>query len=487
MAASPARRPAVSAYLALVVALGAGALAGWYHFVGFNLDATTLPAGLALGALCVAARFFPVSVGVGRSSFDVGSVPMFAALALGGPACALLVAVPSAAHREPSRAAFMGATHALQILAGSLAFALFSGQPLLAGAVGPGFPFPFVWGTLAAGLVFFGLDALISPALVRLKYGRPWGEVAREFVLPGFPSDALAVFTTLAVGLAAASLGPASALVLLVGGALSLAALERSRGNCKKALRLEAENAALEEALRSSHVELASRLIEGLGTRDGQAAAHAAASSIYAGDVAEEMGLGEERSAQVRLAALLMDVGLLWVPDEVLLTHPGKLNSVGRMRLEEHPKSGEGVLSAVPGLEEASRWVRWHHERPDGTGYPDRLRGGWIPLESKILAAVSLYASLALDDPHTQALRPDEARRRLVGEMGGGVDEGVAKAFLRVLDAEGPAYAYASDGRFSFPPGRPDVPVAPAGQVFAGGASRDIAGATRPANNYPPS
>lgn len=450
MAASLARERVVRAYLASVVALAVASLGCWVYYVGLSLDETTLLAGLALGALCAAARFFPVSVGVGKSSFDVGSVPMFAALALGGPACALLVAVPSAAHREPARAAFMGATHALQILAGSLAFAHFSGQPLLAGAATPGFSFPFVWGTLAAGLAFFGLDALLSPTLVRLKYGRPWGEVAREFVVPGFPSDALAVFTTLAVGFVAASRGPASAFVLLLGGALSLAALQRGRENRKRALRLEAENAALREALRSSHVELAARLVGGLGSRDGYAAAHAAASAVYAADVAREMGLGEDRSREVRLAALLQDVGLLWVPDEVLLTPPEKLNSLGRMRLEEHPKSGEGVLSAVPGLEEAARWVRWHHERPDGTGYPDRLRGEWTPTEAKILAVSSLYASLVLDGPRTPGLPPEEARRALVGGMGRAVDDAVARALLRVLDSENHAYASASDGRFVF-------------------------------------
>lgn len=91
------------------------------------------------------------------------------------------------------------------------------------------------------------------------------------------------------------------------------------------------------------------------------------------------MGLGKERCEEVRLAALLMDVGLLWVPDDVLMTRPEKLNSLGRTRLERHPESGERVLSTVPGFEEASRWVRWHHERPDGTGYPDRLRGGDPP------------------------------------------------------------------------------------------------------------
>lgn len=464
MTARRARGFLVPAYLALVVALGAAALVGWHLFVGFRPDAATISAGLALGALCAAARLFPVSVGVGRSSLDVGSVPMFAALVLGGPACALLVAVPSAAHREPPRAAFMAATHALQILTGALAFGLFSGRPPLSGGAAVGFPPGFVLGTLAAGLAFFGLDALVSPVLVRLKYGRPWAEVAREFVLPGVPSDVLAVLTALALGLAASSLGPASALVLLSGGGLSLAALERARGNRRRALRLEAEKEALGEVLRSSHAELVSRLVEGLGSRDGHAAAHAAASAVYARDVAREMGLGEERSEKVRLAALLMDLGLLWVPDEVLLTRPDRLNSLGKTRLEGHPEGGERVLAAVPGFEEAARWVRWHHERPDGTGYPDRLRGEWIPPEAGILAAASLYASWVLDGPHAPALRPEEARRELVGGMSQTVDEEAAKALLRVLDANDGAYAAASDARFLFPAARRDRGGTPAAE-----------------------
>ena len=133
-----------------------------------------------------------------------------------------------------------------------------------------------------------------------------------------------------------------------------------------------------------------------------------------------------------------------------LMTRPEKLNSLGRASLEGHPESGERVLSEVPGLEEASRWVRWHHERPDGTGYPDRLRGGWIPLEARILAVASLYTSFVLDDPHTPALRPHEARQRLVGAINGAVDEGVARTLLRVLDSEDASYASASDARFSF-------------------------------------
>lgn len=240
-------------------------------------------------------------------------------------------------------------------------------------------------------------------------------------------------------------------MVLLGGTFLSSVAMARIREHRKRALRLEEENAALKDALRHSNAELASRLVGRLGSRDGYASAHAAASAVYAHDVAREMGLSEARSGEVRLAALLMDVGLLWVPDEILLTPPDKLNSLGGMRLEEHPKAGEEVLSAVPGLEEAARWVRWHHERPDGTGYPDRLRGAWMPTEAKILAACSLYASLVLHGPHTKGLSVGEARRTLVRGMGSAVDDEVARSLLRVLSSEGPSYATAADERFSFP------------------------------------
>ena len=447
-AGGPPKRPAAArAYVWCVVAMAAAALACWELFFGFYMGPTTFVVGIALAALCAAERFWPVGFGVGRASFEFGGVPIFAAFVLGGPACALLTAVPSAAYRDSSRAAFQGAIHVLQIVVSALAFSLFVPAPLLTGLQ---FSASFVWGTLAAGAVFFGLDALIGPVLMRLKYGLGWREVLGDVILPALPSDVLAVAAVLATALAAVSVGPLAALVLLSGTALTLVATSHLRDQRKKTMRLEAEKDALGEALRSSHAMLAARLVEGLGSRDGHAAAHAAASAIYARDIAREMGLGKERCEEVRLAALLMDVGLLWVPDDVLMARPEKLNSLGRTRLEGHPESGERVLSAVPGFEEASRWVRWHHERPDGTGYPDRLRGGWIPLEGRILAAASLYASLVLDDPHTPALRVDEARQRLVGGIGVAVDEGVARAFLRVLDTEDRPYASASDARFSF-------------------------------------
>jgi HD-GYP domain-containing protein (c-di-GMP phosphodiesterase class II) len=444
----PRKRPvAARAYVAGVIVLAVAALSLWTFFVGLSLTYTTLLIGLALGVLSAGTRCLPVSFGVGRASFDAADVPIFAALILGGPACALLAAVPSAAHRDPSRTGFMAAIHTLQILIGALAFALFYPEPLL---VDPGFSATFVSGTLVAGLAFFGIDALIGPTLMRLKYGLSVRDIVQEIVAPALPSDALAITTTLVSALAVASFGSAAAISLLTGAALSVAATNLIRDNRKKAMRLASENEALKEALRDSNLEIASRLVGRLGQRDGYAAAHAAASAVYAADIARESGLDEGRCREVRLAALLMDVGLLWVPDDVLLVPEERLNSLGRRHLQEHPIAGEEVLSDLPGLGDAARWVRWHHERPDGTGYPDRLKGAWVPQEAKILAVSSLYASLVLDGPSAPALHPAEARKTLVAEMGKAVDEDVARILLRLLATGDASYASASDERFVF-------------------------------------
>jgi len=437
----------VRAYIACVVAVAVVATMAWDIFFGFSLDQTALLVGLGLALVCAAERLMPVSFGMGSATFEFGGVPILCAIVIGGPACALVVAAPSAVYRNPSRTAFQGAALVLQILAGSLAFSYFCPEPLL---MVPHLSSAFVVGAVAAGIAFFGLDAVIGPTLARLKYGFSTREIVQEMVVSALPSDALAIATALGAALAMIFYGPLAAVVILAGAGLSLVAVNSVREYRKKALRLASENEALKEALRDSNLEIASRLVGRLGQRDGYAAAHAAASAVYAADIARESGLDEGRSREVRLAALLMDVGLLWVPDDVLLVPEERLNSLGRMHLEKHPAAGEEILAGLPGLGEAARWVRWHHERADGTGYPDRLKGAWAPLESRILAVASLYASLVLDGPNAPALAPAEARRILVAEIGKAVDEGVARILLRLLDTEDDSYRTASDERFAF-------------------------------------
>ena len=151
------------------------------------------------------------------------------------------------------------------------------------------------------------------------------------------------------------------------------------------------------------------------------------------------------------------------MPEELLLA-TGKLNSIAQSRLAEHPARGEEALAAIPEFEEMAGWVRWHHERPDGRGFPDKLRGPWIPLETKILAVAQAYAAMILDQPHRPGMSFAAAREKLSAGIDTEFDGVVVRALLRILETESEGYRMADDHRFVFPaPGhrrrsRPDAP-----------------------------
>jgi hypothetical protein len=418
-----------------VSALAVTGLIAWLYLFGFSISWLALGASCVLAAVCAVSLRLPVELRAGKATFDLPDVAILVALALGGPLCALVVAVPAMVQREWLRTVFDAATLVLQILAAGYVFGLFS-PPLL---TAPAFDVAFVWGVLAAGCVLCLLDALIGPALLWIKYETPPSHLLREVILPPLPSDVIGVLTAVATSFVTAEFGAAAALTLFGGGALSLIAMNLVREHIEKRRLLEAEIAWLRDGLRSSNLEFAARLVQSIEQKDGCTARRAAASAI--------------KVEKVRVAALLQDVGLVSVADEVLLTPPKKLNSVGRMHLERHPIQGEHMLAAIPGFEEAARWVRHHHERGDGTGYPDRLRGKWIPLEAKVLAVSEVYASLVIDGPNSPAVSAHEARRRLVDLAEGKLDQQVVRAFLRVLDTQDEGYAAAVDDRFTFAAG----------------------------------
>ena len=447
-----ARRSRIQAtywFIAGLAALAVTALTMWVHLFGISISWLALGASGVLAAVCVVSLRLPVELNVGKATFDLPDAAILLALVLGGPLCALVVALPAMLQREWLRTVFDAATLVLQILAAAYVFQLFS-PPLLAA---PTFDIAFVWGVLAAGCVLCLLDALIGPALLWIKYETPPSQLLREVILPPLPSDAISILTAVATSFAAAAYSPAAALTLFGGGALSLITMNLVREHSEKRRLLEAENSRLRDGLRTSNLEFATRLVRSIEQKDGCTARRATASALYATDIARELGMEPIKVEKLRVAALLQDVGLVSVADEVLLTPPKKLNSVGRMHLEQHPIQGEHMLAAIPGFEEAAQWVRYHHEREDGTGYPNRLKGKWIPLEAKVLAVSEVYASLVIDGPHSPAVSAQEARQRLVGLAEGKLDEQVVRVFLRVLDTQDESYAAAVDDRFTFATG----------------------------------
>jgi HD-GYP domain-containing protein (c-di-GMP phosphodiesterase class II) len=211
-------------------------------------------------------------------------------------------------------------------------------------------------------------------------------------------------------------------------------------------------------------------IIQDLGRRDGYTHRHAAATAVYASDLGREMKLDDTRAERLRMVGLLHNIGLFGLPEELLLA-TGKLNSIAQSQLAEHPARGEKALAAIPEFEEMAGWVRWHHERPDGRGYPDKLRGSWIPLEAKILAVAQAYAAMVLDQPRRPGMRSAGAREVLSAGIDTEFDGVVVRAFLRILDTESEGYRMADDYRFVFPAPeergrpRPSVPETGSSEV----------------------
>lgn len=437
-----------NAYIYGLAVLALAALVGWLYIVHISFDWVALGASAALVMVCAVSRRLPLQFG--RTTFEVVDVAVLAALVFMGPIWALAVAAPSVLYRDPLRTTFSAATHVTILLAAGYVFHLFA-EPLLWSAR---FDTSLVYGTIAAGTTYYALDALINSTLLHIKYGTPMVELARDAFLTPLPSNVVSILTALVAGYAMTSFSPVAALILFCGFAGALITLYVLRESRQKVEELGAEVELLKRELSGalwSPLTFASYVVESIQRKDGYTARHASASALYATDLAKEFGLESTRIDKLRVVALLQDVGLVGIPDEVLQTPPKKRNSIGKMHLEEHPAIGERMLLGVPGFEEAAKWLRWHHEREDGTGYPDRLRGEWIPLEAKILATTSHYASLILDGLHTPALPQAEARRELVDLAGSGLDQQVVRSFLRVLDANDENYASAADGRFAVP------------------------------------
>lgn len=436
------RERAASTYIFLLAAAALAALAAWLYLFGFSSGWTEPAAAAVLTLVCAVSLRFPVRFG--RADVDAADVAMLTALVMLGPLWALPVAAPAALsyRNNRMRLLFVATCDSIKLLGAGFAFKVFS-VPLLSSS---GVDVSFVYAAAAAGVAFYALDAFTNCALLRLKYATPMRDTFVESLMPLIPSDLAALSTAVAASYAAATFGPAIALVLLCGisGALISHRMIHEREERIQHLEAKVKNLSL------APLAFADAMVMSLGRKDGRTARHAAASAVYTADLAGELGLDASRVVKIKTAALLQDVGLAGVSDEVLTTPTRSLNSIGILQFEEHTLHGERILSAAHGFEEAAKWVRWHHERIDGTGYPDRLRGNWIPLEAKILAVCGTYASLVIDGPINPRLEPREARRQLVAMSGVSLDEEVVKTLLRILDTRDVNYATATDDRFAF-------------------------------------
>ncbi len=206
---------------------------------------------------------------------------------------------------------------------------------------------------------------------------------------------------------------------------------------------LEDVNARLARA----NLSFASALVATLDARDRYTAGHSAAVAVYSRDIAKRMDLSEDQQQLVHLCGLVHDIGKVGLSPG-LLEKTGALTLEERRHMEQHPVIGERILSKVEDYADIARIVRHHHERVDGLGYPDSLRGGEIPLLSRIIAVADAYNAMTSDRPYRDAMPSRVARLRLAQAVESQFDTAVVAAFEAVL--AGGSEAYRSGQREDF-------------------------------------
>lgn len=157
--------------------------------------------------------------------------------------------------------------------------------------------------------------------------------------------------------------------------------------------------------------------------------AHGRSVALMAMRLAEELGFKRDAQRRIGLAGALHDVGKRYL-DERILTKTEPLDAEEWKQIRLHPELGERILQRA-GLDDIASWVRWHHERPDGRGYPDRLRGPRIPLEASILAVADAYDAMITERCYGVQLSPEEALAELQRCAGSQFDPAVVAAAVR--------------------------------------------------------
>jgi diguanylate cyclase (GGDEF)-like protein/putative nucleotidyltransferase with HDIG domain len=161
---------------------------------------------------------------------------------------------------------------------------------------------------------------------------------------------------------------------------------------------------------------------------------HSRRVNIYAVALAEKTGLSADEVSVLSAAALLHDIGKVGIPDKVL-NKKGKLSREDWEAIKEHPKLGANIISSVPRLAPAINSILYHHERWDGGGYPEGLRGEEIPLEARILAIADSFEAMTSARPYRPALSLEEVVMELRQGAGLQFDPGLVDTFVDIIEA----------------------------------------------------
>lgn len=210
------------------------------------------------------------------------------------------------------------------------------------------------------------------------------------------------------------------------------------------------ENHRLQGRVRSSYLSVVGILADAIESTDLLADSHATALSHCVERVARRLNFEPARREQLLFTGLLRDIGKLGISERILLK-PGGLTAEERTVIELHPEIGARIVERVPGLAGLGPGIRHHHERWDGQGYPEGLRGDEIPVEARVAALVDCYSALVSTRPYRARLTPTQACMEIERCSGTQFDPEITALFVEEARRQPPE-----------PPEPSPAPVAPA-------------------------
>jgi len=286
---------------------------------------------------------------------------------------------------------------------------------------GVGFRWPLLMA--AAATTYFAFNTISVSGIIAMTEKRNPVHVWKECYLWAFPYYLLGALIACAV----------SAVNRLIGWQFGLLAFPIVywiyRSYRTYLSRLEAQKKHAEEiaALHLRTIEALSLAIE---AKDHTTHDHLRRVQVYAVEIAKELGLNQDELNAIRAAAMLHDIGKLAVPEHIL-SKPGRLTPEEFEKMKIHPIVGAEILNRVQFPYPVVPIVRSHHEKWDGSGYPEGLKCEAIPIGARILSAVDCFDALASERPYRQAMTPQEAMNTLSAEKGQSFDPRVIEVMER--------------------------------------------------------
>jgi putative nucleotidyltransferase with HDIG domain len=190
------------------------------------------------------------------------------------------------------------------------------------------------------------------------------------------------------------------------------------------------ENANLYDELKETFYGTASALAETIEKRDPYTGGHTKRVMDYSLAIGKSMGLDKAGMENLKLSAILHDIGKIGVRDSVLLKQD-RLDDEEYRLMNKHTSFGAEILGHVRQLKDVIPGVKGHHEKYDGTGYPDRIKGDDIPVTARIIAVADAFDAITTDRPYKKGLSADTALKELRRCSGTQFDAEAVDAFIK--------------------------------------------------------